>query len=366
MIEKNMLSTRQILILVTLFLFGSSVVIGVNINSDVGQDSWLSLIFSFVLNIPFVLILSRIIAIFPGKNIYEILDELFGKIIGKILILYFIWHTLYLGSIVLRNFSEYIEITTLSETPQLPIMICLILITGYIAKSTIDTLGRWGPIIMSIILVTVTFTLFLSIPVIEVDNLKPILNHSWKQMATSAFHVFMLPFSELIIFLGIADCFSKKSSAKKSYLYGITFTGILLLTILLRNVLVLGVPLLKSTFFSSYEAARIIKIGEFLTRIEGVITINFVLAGITKIAVFVIALSKGLAHLSKNTNYRNLVLPSCLLILGICPFLFNNVVDMFEFSSIFGLYAIPIQVVFPIIVWLFAEFKIKNKFSQSV
>jgi len=365
MTEKKSITSRQLITLIVLFLFGSSVVVGVNINSDVGQDSWLSLIFSFIFSIPAVLIISRIIILFPKKNIYEIFDEVFGKKIGKILNLLFVIHILYLGSIVLRNFSEFVEITTLSDTPPLPVMLSLILIVVYLSKSNIEILARWGPVCLTIIMITVTFTIMLSAPVIDFNYIKPILGHNFMQMTKSSFSIFMVPFSQIIVFLGLADFFEIKGKEKKTYLTGIIITGLLLLTVLIRNIMVLGAPLLKDTFFSSYEAARILRLGEFLTRIEGVITINFILAGITKITVFAIVLAKGLAHLSKNQDYKKLVVPACLLILAICPFLFENIMDMFDFAPIFGMLSIPIQVILPITIWIIAECKKKNNLQNQ-
>jgi spore germination protein KB len=298
--------------------------------------------------------------LFPKKNIYQILDELFGKKIGKIIILIFMWHTLYLGSIVLCNFAQYINVTTLPETPILPISICLILISLYLAKSGIKTIGRWGPIILTILIIVITFTFMLSLPVSEIKNIMPIMESSFDKIINSAFSIFLLPFSELIVILGIADQYNIKNKEKKTFILGVIIDGILLLTVLLRNILVLGVPILKDTFFSSYEAARILELGEFLTRIEGVITINFILGGITKITLFIISLSKGIGHLSNNNNYRKLVIPASLLVLSISPFLFDSVSDMFDFETIFGLYAIPIQLVLPIVIWIFAEYKNKK------
>lgn len=361
MVENKNMTSRQLMILIVLFLFGSSVVVGVNINSDVGQDSWLSLIFSFAFSIPAVLVISRIIILCPHKNIYEIFDDLFGKKIGKILNLWFVLHVLYSGSIVLRNFSEFVEITTLSDTPPLPVMLSLVLIVIYLAKSDIKIFSRWGSICLAIIMLTVTFTMMLSVPVIDSDYIKPILGHSFMQMTISAFSIFMVPFSQIIVFLGLVDFFDIKNKEKRTGLFGILITGLLLLVIMIRNIMVLGAPLLKDTFFSSYEAARILRLGEFLTRIEGVITINFILAGITKITVFAIVLARGLAHLSKNSDYKKLVVPACLLILAICPFLFDNIIDLFDFAPIFGKLIIPIQVLLPITIWICAEYKNKNK-----
>lgn len=358
--DRNMLSSRQLITLIAVFLFGSSVVIGINISSDVGQDSWISLILSFFFSIPYFLIISRILNIFPQKNIYQILDEIFNKKVAKIIILLFMWHTLYLAAIVLCNFTQYIEVTTLSETPILPIAICLIIVIMYLAKSGIRTVGRWGPIILTILIIVVLSTVMLGLPVSEPKNIMPIMDHTLVELLISAFSIFMLPFSELVCILGLADEFNIKNNEKKTFILGATIDGLLLIIILLRNIMALGVPLLKNTFYASYEAARVVELGEFFTRIEGFITMNFIFGGITKITLLLISLSKGVAHLSNNNDYRKLVFPSGLLIIAISPFLFDNVIDMFEFAAIFSIYSIPIQVILPIVIWIIAEYKNKK------
>jgi spore germination protein KB len=351
------ISPRQLIFLCTLYFFGSSVVIGINVNSDVGQDAWISLILSFVFNIPLAIILGRVITIFPGKNIYQIFEELFGKIIAKILILFFIINCLLLGSLVLRDFTEYIEITTLAESPLLPVMICLILVSFYLGRSGMKVLGRWSPIAAAILITTVTGTIIMGLPVFKIDYLKPVLEHSPGQMIKSAFGVFMLPFSELIVILGLADQINIKGREKRTLLYGMVLAAMIFLVILIRNIAILGAPLLKCSLFTSYEAARILSIGDFLTRLEGLITINFILYGITKLAVFVVVLSKGISHLTENKDYRLFAIPSTLMILGICPFLCSDVIDMFDFVKEYGVVSIPFQCVLPIVIWVTAEIK---------
>lgn len=359
--EQNILNSKQVVTLIILFLFGSSIVVGININAEVEQDSWISLIFSFVLNIPLILIFAKLVKSFPQKNIYDIFDILFGKKIGKIFSFLFVIHAIYLCSILLRNFAEYIEITTLSETPKIPIMIFLILIAIYLCKSRMNTLGRWAHLVLLILIITIVFTIVLALPVIKTENILPIWGHPSKSIITCAFRVFMLPFSELIIILGLIDVFRVEKKEKKVFLLGVSITGVILLIILIRNIMVLGAPMLRNSFFASYETARILQLGDFLTRIEGAITINFILAGMTKGTIFIISIAKGIAHLTKNNNYKNLVTPSSLLVLAICPFLFEDVIDMFSFSEIFGIYAIPLQVILPITLWILTELYLRKK-----
>ncbi len=358
--DKYMLSSRQIMFLIAVFLFGSSVVIGVNINSTVAQDSWISLFLSLFFIIPYMLMFARIVKLFPQKNLYQIIDILFNKKIAKIIIVSFIIFAFYLGGIVLCNFDQYVDVTTLPETPLLPISVCFIVIVTYLARSGLKTIGRWGMIILVALTVVVSFTLFFSVPHLDIKYIFPIMEHPVGEITYTAYSIFMLPFAELIVLLGLADQFNITKKERRTFVIGVIIDWFLILSVLIRNILILGAPLLKNTFFSSYEAVRIIEVGTFLTRMEGVVTMNFILGGITKLAIFVISLSKGIGHLSKNNDYRKLVFPVGLVILGTSPLLFKNVVDMFDFAPIFGLYAIPFQIILPILIWLTAEYKNKK------
>ena len=53
-----MISMRQATAILAAFIIGSSIVIGGN--SDVGQDSWATLLISFVITVPVYLIYARV------------------------------------------------------------------------------------------------------------------------------------------------------------------------------------------------------------------------------------------------------------------------------------------------------------------
>jgi spore germination protein KB len=89
---------------------------------------------------------ARIIRLFPGKDLFEILEILFGAIGGKILIALFTWYPIHLGALVLRNFSEFTQISAMPETPQLPMMILMVLTTIYLARHNMKGVGKWSTV----------------------------------------------------------------------------------------------------------------------------------------------------------------------------------------------------------------------------
>ena len=85
--HEDTINERQAVAVIFSFLLGSAVVIG--ISSDIGQDSWISLLLSSILSFVIYLIYSRILKLIPCKDIFQIIMQLFGKVAGKIVIAFF-------------------------------------------------------------------------------------------------------------------------------------------------------------------------------------------------------------------------------------------------------------------------------------
>lgn len=362
MIKEN-LSARQAIALMVVFIFGSSVILGVS--TEIKQDSWISLILAIVFALPLIIIYARIIKLCPGEGLYDMASNLFGKITSKIIIILMTWYAIHLGSLVLRNFTEYIEISTLLNTPQLLVGILLMLTVIYITRSGINILGKWSLIVFPAMLFMVIITIFFSIGSIEISNIFPIMSHSLKSIAKSAYSSFSFPFAETVLILTIASHFKKTDSPYKIYLSGFLIGGLILFVVILRNLAVLGPSMMASSYFPSYVAARVIELGDFLARIEGIITINFIFAGLTKIAVCLIAAAKGISKLFSVKNYKDMLIPCSLLIIALSSILYKNAIEMFDFLNFYAVYAIPFQIIIPVIIWIAAERRAKKNKALS-
>lgn len=356
---KEMISSKQVIALILLFVFGTSVVIGVGFEAH--QDSWISLIIATIFSVPLLLMYARIIMLYPGKGFFDIIELLFGKKIGKVLIAMMIWYYLFLGGLVLHNFFEFISITTLPKTPKILIMAIMILVIIYLGRSNISVLGKWGIVVSITIIMVVIFTILFSIGNIDINNILPIFEHSPKTIFKGAINVLVFPYAELITILPLAHYFKKGTNSYKVFMYGLLFSGLLLIAIQMRNLLTIGFPLMEYSFFSSYTAARIIEVGDFFSRIEGVITINLLFAVITKTTICLIAATKGVSKLFNIDNYKNLIVPVGLIILMMGVIVYQSIFEMEEFKEKYVvIYSVPFQFVIPFIIWITAEIKKKR------
>ncbi len=361
--KQESITIRQGQSLLALFILGSALVLGVSANA--GNDAWVSLVMSTLMALPILCIYARIMKLYPEMDLFDILEALFGKFGGKVLTALMTWYALHLCSLVLRNFTEFVQITAMPETPQLPVMIMLFAITAYLARSGLKTFGKWSFPMLLLVVIILGITIVFSFGKMDLSNIQPLFSHSFGLIFQGALYIYSFPLVETVLFLCVAKGFSKGDSPYRLYLVPLLFGAFLLLLAMLRNLFLMGSPMLGIEYFPSFSAARLIDIGDFLTRIEGTISINFIIGGITKLVLCLMAASRGMARLTGIENHKILILPMGLVAVALASILYQSVMEMFGFIPYYWVYAMPFQVFIPLLVWIVAEIK-KKKPRNSV
>ena len=357
--RKEPITLSQGVFMLILFIFGSSVVVGVS--GEAGQDAWISLLMAAVMMVPLLLLYARIMRLFPETDLFDIMEILFGKIIGRVLILLVTWYALHLCALVLRNFTEFLQIVAFPETPQLPMMLALILVTAYLARSGENILGKWSIIMFPIVTLTVLFTVLIGLVDLDFTHLEPVLTQEFTKIAGGAYQTLTFPLAETVLFLCLAGAVRKEINPYKLYGFAIAISTVILVLVILRNIMILGTPMISASYFPSYTTARILHLGDFLTRIEGTITMNFLLAGIVKITLCLTAASKGIAKIFAIQEYKKMVMPTSMLAVALCAIVYTSTMEMFGFLKYYQIYAIPFQMIIPLAVWITAEIKKKKQ-----
>ena len=353
------LTRPQAIAILLMFNVGSSAVVGVV--SGVGQDSWIALLMGTLFAVPVMWINSRIISLNPGEGFFEAVERLLGKVIGKFVIALISWFALHLCSLVLRYFSEFIQITALLETPQLPVLFIMAMTVYMLAINGGKALGKYSLAITPIVLGLVAMTVLFSFNLYEPENFLPVLEHPVGDIASNSFQVFSLPFAETVLFLGIADFIRPSDNPPKIYLGGLLFSALVFLVIIARNLMVLGPAVISVEYFPSYTAARIINVGDFFSRIEGSISVNFMLAGIAKTALCLITATRGIACLFGIKDWRKLVAPVGLLAVMLAQIQFSSATEMFGFVNYYPYYTIPFEIALPVLIWVVSEIRTRKE-----
>jgi spore germination protein KB len=264
--NSEIITKRQCIAIMIAFLLGSSLALGVG--SEAKRDAWIAVLAAIVIALPVLSIYARLVSLFPGKGLYEILPAVFGSTIGKIIMLPYIWYAFHMGALVIRNFTEFIMIVTLPETPQYVIAIFMTVLGIWGARAGIEVIGRWAAIVLPVIIMAIMLVSFLLIPNLELKNIKPVLSDGIKPVLAATFSVFSFPFAEMVLFTVIFGNLKNKSSPYKIYYWSLFIGGIIISWVTIRSVLTLGLPNTSIMYFSSYASTRLINIGNFLKRLK--------------------------------------------------------------------------------------------------
>lgn len=361
--DKEIISNKQGVCIISMFIIGSFIVIGTG--SEAKQDVWIAILFALLMSLPMLFIYSKLLMLYPGKDIYDILIDVFGNWAGKIIALFFIWYSFHLGALVLKNFSGFVNVISFPETPQSVILIFMGLLCIWMVKEGIEVLGRWSSFIFPIILATMVFTVALALTIANLSNLKPILYNGIKPILISSFSIFSFPFAEAVVFTAVLNKLQNEKLIYKVLFKSILISSLIMVAISIRNILVLGSSLASDLYFPSYLAVRNINIGDFLQRFEVIVAIVFIFGGLVKISICLYATSLGISKILNIKNYRYLVVPIAFLMMYLASIIYKNIMEMFEWVKIYPYYAIPFQIILPIIILIAAKIKIKVKSKKK-
>ena len=350
--------------MMVLFIIGSTLVVGV---SDAAkQDNWLSVILAMIMALPILMLYARLIHLFPGKDLYTIIHQVLGPIAGKAISLLFVWYAFHVGALVIRNFSEFLSEIALTETPQYFIQLVFVLLCIWAVKGGIEVLGRWTSFVFNILLVVAIGLILMSLSKINFANFTPILDKGFRPVIDGAFSVFSFPLAETVVFISILSFLKPGASSYKVYNLSLLIGGCIILFSVFRNIAVLGFPFLSTQYFPSYITVSLIDFGEFFRRFEVLAAVVFLLCGFVKVSICLFCTATGIARIFNVTDYRIMTAPVAFLMINLAIVIYPNMQEMFEWMKVYKYYAIPFQVLLPLILWIGAEAKArftKNQYS---
>ncbi len=359
--EKGYLTSRNAFCILFLMTMGTRLVIGLPFNAR--QDSWLSLILAFAMALPITLIYARLLKLCPEKNLFEMCYGAFGKIGGAVVTVILVWYAIHLSAMIIQNYAQFFRIIALDETPIILIILGIVMVAFYILQGGVRLLGKWSVIVLSIFIALFLLTFLTTVREYDFNNLFPVFENDFSHIFAGSVSILAFPFCETLLFLALGDSIKKKSGSYKIYILSLIVSTVVLLLIFFKDLLVLGRNAMDEAFFPSYATARVARLSVFIERIESVISYYYLLAGITKLVVCMYAAVKGFAKLFGIKKEKNLNMPVTLLVFALASIIYKNALDMFNYSEKNPYYALPIQIIIPVALWITLE--IKNKRSKN-
>ena len=360
---KEYISDKQGICLIILFMIGSNLIVG--ISGEAKENSWISVILGVVLALPAVIIYARLLSLYPHKDLFDILMEVFGGILGRILCIVYIWFAFHLGTLVFRNYLEFTSNVVFPDMPAWVLPLFLVPLISWVVKAGIEVLGRCSEFLIIIVISLVIFvTISLSVPKININNILPIMYDGFTPVFKTAFAAFSFPFAESIIF---TMCFSSLKTTKspyRVYISGLIIGGFFILLATLRNILILGASAISQNYFPSNVAVSVIHIGDLLQRLELSVSAVLVISVFIKLSVCLLGVCNGISKIFNLNDNKFLSTPIAALMFSFSLFVYTNTMEMNEWAfAVWPYYAFLFQAILPAILIIVAE--IKNRKSHA-
>jgi spore germination protein KB len=348
-------STKQFVAILAMFMLGTAVILSGN--GPAKQDSWISLLIAMAISSLNFFVYARLIHLHPGRCLFDMATDLFGAWLGKAVVALYVWYCMHLGALVLRSFNDFIQVVAMPETPAFPILALMGLLSVYAVASGTETFGKCCELLLFLLVLLVIITTSLLAKSMDPKNLLPMGAQGSKVILGNAYSLYIFPFAESAIFMCMAQSLGSGSNPYKAYYGALALSGALFLTATLRNIMVIGYPLLQTFYYPSYGVMQIVSIGDFLTRIEGTISSIFIMAGFVKISVCFFSASRGVVKLFGIDDHKQVIFPVFLLIVALSRITYHNAIELFEAFDIYKYYTVPFLLVIPAAMLATAELK---------
>lgn len=302
---KEQISSSMLMYAIACFVICSSLLYGY-IAGVTKQDSWIVVITGFIVALPIIWIFATLCEKFPGKNIIEINDIVFGKILGKIIsaldVFFFFSLSFINGSIV----GDFVIGSILPETPKAAILIMFLLLCVYAVRKGFENMTRYSFLFCVITIATITAAIILLLNKVNFSNLQPMLSLPIMKYVQGTHQVAIMPFSDLFVFTMIFPNLKNPQKIKKPLFRGLIIGAISMLAIFLIDILVLG-PAETLVIIPSFDVIRLINIENIITRMDFFFAVVFLLLFFFKISILLYITAKGIAQIFNIKTYNILV-----------------------------------------------------------
>ncbi|WP_413301113.1 endospore germination permease [Bacillus sp. 1P10SD] len=362
--EQVKLSNHEIMAMMTLFLVGTTIVVGMDFT--LGRDVWIAQLLSAGFGCALLYVYLYLHRLQGWDNLISLLEKGFGKAIGSILGLLYCLYFLYIAARVVRDFSFFISTVLFHQADNWVIILTFLLAVLYTLRLGVEAIGRSALLFLLFGVVMILFLIVFGLfsPQFEIQNFTPFLQSGWKEVMKSVFpRGITFPFGELIVFMMIFPYSNDHQNLMRYAWVPVCITALLLV---LAGVMIIGImsPELASFFiFPFVKSVEIITFLQVFQHLEIIAVLLNLLGGYIKFSIFLYAGVQGFRQIFRlKQRLWHLFLAGILVFL--LSFTFSqNIIQHLEVGLRFvPIYLhIPMQILLPflllVMLWITKRFQ---------
>lgn len=365
------LTTRQVCLMFFGVVCGFKLIMLPPLLSEIaGNDMWISLMLLFLVDGAYLLLFLFFNKKCNGKTIIEYLTKRIGKLLTRIICMFFVVVWIMKTVIVIYEFYTFL-LESLYEDIDLFIFIPLIIVVMiYLGSRRFRTFGRYAELFSLIVVVSIIITIITSFNGVNFENLLPVMFNGCKVVVDSAFKRSLWFGDFSILFLLIGNIKTDKK-----------FDSKLLLTWLSSVVLTMTVSIIFYVLYektSSLHFCSLVDIIQFYPQVNSINRLNTIIAFfLPMLTIWLIGLCSALSSYALKTifpskPYKNFCVYYCsaavCLVLFFVRFSYENLIfiidGFFCYVGGFTLYVLPLLLL--LICGILNKFKRNKVYEKTI
>jgi spore germination protein (amino acid permease) len=322
MIVKNTISSKQLAMIIIQSQFGIGLLSLPYVTFlEAKKDAWVSTLLMGVLTQCAVIVIYLLCKRFPMYNLFEFLDIILGKAIGKIFTVFYILYFILAACTIIIYYGYIIKMWILPNTPLWLINLLMIGIGIYLAKENLHILARFY-MLVSVLLIIIVLLVTFCLKDANIFYILPIGDVNWQPIFKGVTKAF-LPYCGfevlLIIFPYVQGTNSQKLKVSiiATSIVTILYTYIVLVTLLYfspQKMYTIPEPLLylvKTFSFHIFARADLMFLSIWITCV------------LTSFVIHMYVASIGLKTMLKKTKRKYIIFLLGFLIFTCTGFSYN-------------------------------------------
>lgn len=319
-----------------------------------GTAAWQSSFISSLTSMLFFSFMYLLLKRFPGKNIFQITEEVLGRVFGVIFGIVYTTYLIFYAGTTLREFVEMIKAYNLPYTPTSIIILSVLIVVLIISYYGLECLVRVSIIFFIPILIGLIIIFALAVPQYDAMLLRPYLGYGMLTTLKLGF-LRSSAYSEIVRLTIIITSLQGLKNFKSAGYISIALSGTIFVFGTMFYVMAFGYYQGSENIAGIFELAKGIYFNRFFQRIESVFIFMWVISSIISIAgAFYVGIS-CFCKTFKIKNYMPLILPFAILVFDVTmqP---KNLAEILEINiNVTRQYSLFVFYFTPIILLLIAK-----------
>lgn len=273
---------------------------------------WILLLFAGTVASIGLFILVKLLKKFPGKNLIEIAETLWGRPGAVFTALSFGILAVYTAIISLREFAETMLTTVLPRTPISVVTFFFVAAMLLGAYKGLEVIGRTSTLLLPFVIGGILAILFLAGNYISLNNLFPLLGAGLGELAYHAPGRSSIFIEIILVSLIVSNISDNENIPRATWkAFGVSLAVFIVVEIFYISIFRLAGS--EKLYVPLFQMARIIYMGRFIQRIEAIFIFIWFFTGALKLTLALYAGATALSRGFRIPIYQPLLFPLGLL-----------------------------------------------------